>query len=132
MVKLGGGKLTDEEVDERLSALQQGLQQDTEKGKYMELFKGVNLKRTGIVLGMQFFQMATGQAFVSSYGAIFLRGLDGINPFNMVVIISVCNIVIVCVALYLNDRVGRRCVLSQFSSESRFEMANSGIIDRFS
>lgn len=76
----------------------------------MELFKGVNLKRTLIVLGVYFFQMASGQAFVSSYGAIFIRDLNTVNPFNMTVIISVCNIVMVSISLYLNDRMGRRSV----------------------
>lgn len=108
LTKFGGGKLPEAEIEARLSALQYALALEEEKGNYMELFKGVNLKRTAIVLGMNFFQMATGQAFISSYGAIFIHGLAGINPFNMIVVISVCNIVVVCVALYLNDRVGRR------------------------
>lgn len=108
LVKLGGGKLPEAEIDERLSALQYALRQEAEQGRYTELFKGINLKRTAIVLGMNFFHMATGQAFVSSYGAIFIRGLGGINPFNMTVIISICNLTVVFIALYLNDRVGRR------------------------
>ncbi|KEF59268.1 uncharacterized protein A1O9_04112 [Exophiala aquamarina CBS 119918] len=109
--KLGGEKLGANEIETHLSALQYALTLESEKGNYMELFKGVNIKRTAIVLGMNFFQMATGQAFISTYGAIFIRGLGGVNPFNMTVIISICNIVVVCVALYFNDRVGRRPLL---------------------
>lgn len=74
----------------------------------VELFQGVNKKRTAIVVAMNFFQQATGQAFASTYGTIFIKGLGTINPFNMSIVMSVINLTLVSTGLFLNDRIGRR------------------------
>lgn len=39
-----------------------------EKGRFVEIFKGTNLKRTLIVVGVNIFLQLTGQNFVSVYG----------------------------------------------------------------
>tara|TARA_R110002060_G_scaffold16435_2_gene22855 strand:+ start:841 stop:1014 length:174 start_codon:yes stop_codon:yes gene_type:complete len=57
---------------------------------------------------MNFFQQATGQAFASTYGTIFIKGLGTINPFNMSIVMSVINLTLVSTGLFLNDRIGRR------------------------
>ncbi|KXH25970.1 sugar transporter [Colletotrichum nymphaeae SA-01] len=109
--KLRAGTIPDSEIDEQFAAIQYALKQEVEQGNYMELFKGVNLKRTGIVMAMNFFQQATGQAFASTYGAIFIKDIGTVNPFTMTIINAVVNLCMVFVGLYLNDRVGRRPLL---------------------
>jgi SP family sugar:H+ symporter-like MFS transporter len=106
--KLRQGKHTEAEIDEQFAALQYALEREPEQGKYSELFQGKNIKRTAIVVAMNFFQQATGQAFASSYGAIFIRDIGTVNPFNMTVINSVANLVMAFTGLYLVDRIGRR------------------------
>jgi MFS transporter, SP family, sugar:H+ symporter len=108
--KLRGGKIPQSEIDEQFAALQFALENEMEQGNFTELFKGINLKRTAIVMAMNFFQQATGQAFASSYGAIFIRGLGTVNPFTMSIINSAINLCIVLIGLNLNDRFGRRLV----------------------
>ncbi|KAF7549704.1 hypothetical protein G7Z17_g6207 [Cylindrodendrum hubeiense] len=106
--KLRAGTITDAEIDEQFAALQYALKQDVEEGAFTEIFQGVNLKRTAIVVVMNFFQQATGQAFASTYGTIFIRGIGTVNPFTMTIINSVVNLSMVFIGLYLNDRLGRR------------------------
>lgn len=100
--------MSEEEIEAEFEALQTALRLEPEQGKYKELFQGVNRKRTAIVIAMNFFQQATGQAFASTYGAIFIRGLGTVNPFSMSVINSSIGLMIVALGLSLNDRVGRK------------------------
>ncbi|KAH9242302.1 hypothetical protein K456DRAFT_1716041 [Colletotrichum gloeosporioides 23] len=109
--KLRVGTITDPEIDEQFAALQYALKQEVEQGKYWELFKGVNLKRTAVVMVMNFFQQATGQAFASTYGAIFIKDIGTVNPFTMTIVNAIVNLVMVFIGLYLTDRVGRRPLL---------------------
>lgn len=106
--KLRTGTITEAEIDEQFAALQYALKQEVEQGNYLELFKGVNLKRTAIVVVMNFLQQATGQAFASTYGAIFIKDIGTVNPFTMTIINAIVNLCMVFCGLYLNDRVGRR------------------------
>jgi MFS family permease len=64
------GKFSQDEIDAEFRELQFALEHEVEKGKFIEMFKGLNLKRTLLVLAINFFQQATGQAFASQYGAI--------------------------------------------------------------
>ncbi|KAF6841064.1 sugar transporter [Colletotrichum musicola] len=109
--KLRVGTITDAEIDQQFAALQYALKQEVEQGNYWELFKGVNLKRTAVVMVMNFLQQATGQAFASTYGAIFIKDIGTVNPFTMTIVNAIVNLVMVFVGLYLNDRVGRRPLL---------------------
>lgn len=109
--KFREGCVSDEEIATEFEALQLALRLEPEQGKYMELFQGVNKKRTAIVVAMNFFQQATGQAFASTYGTIFIKGLGTINPFNMSIVMSVINLTLVSTGLFLNDRIGRRPLL---------------------
>ncbi|KAM0292366.1 hypothetical protein ACHAPQ_008239 [Fusarium lateritium] len=109
--KLRQGKQTEAEIDEQFAALQYALEHETEQGKYIELFQGKNLKRTGIVVAMNFFQQATGQAFASTYGAIFIRDIGTVNPFTMTIVNAVVNLCSAFAGLYLVDRAGRRPLL---------------------
>ena len=109
--KLRQGTLTESEIDEQFSALQLSLQQMPEQGKFLELFSTANRKRTAIVICMNFFQQATGQAFVSTYSAVFVAGLGTINAFTMNIINLTCYLATMAVGLYFNDITGRRLVL---------------------
>jgi hypothetical protein len=106
--KLLHGKNTEAEIDEEFAALQYALERELEQGRYTEIFQGKNLKRTAIVVGMNFFQQATGQAFASTYGAIFIRDIGTVNPFTMTIVISIINLAAASTGLYLVDRLGRR------------------------
>lgn len=64
------GKFSQDEIDAEFRQLQYALEHEVEKGKFVEIFQGGNLKRTLLVIAINFFQQATGQAFASQYGTI--------------------------------------------------------------
>ena len=64
------GKFTEEEIKHEFRELQAALENEVEKGNFREIFQGVNFKRTTLVVFVNFFQQATGQAFASQYGTI--------------------------------------------------------------
>ncbi|KEZ40912.1 hypothetical protein SAPIO_CDS7913 [Scedosporium apiospermum] len=86
--RIRAGVFTDEEIDAEFQDLRRGLEKEVEKGKFIELFQGLNLKRTAIVVGVNFFQQVTGQAFSSQYGSIYVKSLGTVNPFKFSLITS--------------------------------------------
>ncbi|KAJ5736660.1 uncharacterized protein N7483_001785 [Penicillium malachiteum] len=106
--RLRQGTLSDDEIAAELSSLQVGLEIEPKKGAFKELFQGVNLKRTAIVIGLSFFQQATGQAFASQYGAVFVKSLGTINTYNFTIITSAIGTVICLWSNFFNDKIGRR------------------------
>ncbi|KAH7160676.1 general substrate transporter [Dactylonectria macrodidyma] len=105
------GAFTEEEIEHEFGELQFALENEAEQGKFSELFKGVNLKRTFIVIAVNFFQQATGQAFASQYGAVYVRSLGIFNPMLFSVMSSGINSFVMIATLVANDKVGRRTML---------------------
>ncbi|ODQ73395.1 hypothetical protein LIPSTDRAFT_104968 [Lipomyces starkeyi NRRL Y-11557] len=108
---LRSGTMPDAEIDAEFETLQDALRLEPEQGRWVEIFQGVNLKRTGISVTINILQQATGQAFVSTYGAVYVRSIGTLNAFNFTLILAVCNLTMVSIGLFLNDRVGRRPLL---------------------
>ncbi|KAJ5886241.1 uncharacterized protein N7473_008915 [Penicillium subrubescens] len=106
--RLRYGTMTDDAIATELASLQVGLAIEPEKGAFKELFQGVNLKRTAIVIAISFFQQATGQAFASQYGAIFIKSLGTINTYNFTIITSCIGALVCLCSNFLNDKIGRR------------------------
>lgn len=100
--------MSEDEIVAEFEDLQVSLQSMPEQGKIKELFDPANRKRTAVVIGMNTFQQVTGQAFVSTYSAIFISGLGTVNPFTMTIVNMCCYLVTMGLGLFLSDRVGRR------------------------
>lgn len=79
-----------------------------ERGTFKEMFQGSNLRRSLIVIGANISIQISGQGLVSKYGTIFLKDLNGPDPFQMFLINTSLQIVFVLLAMYLFDRVGRK------------------------
>lgn len=99
------------EIDKEFMEAQLTLEQEAEKGKFKELWQGINLKRTLIVIGVNFFQQATGQAFASQYGAIFIKSLGTVNTFDMTLVSGGINCLGLTISLTMVDKIGRRLVI---------------------
>ncbi|KAF4345552.1 hypothetical protein FBEOM_502 [Fusarium beomiforme] len=109
--KIREGVFTYEEIEAEFTELRVSLEEETEQGRFVELFRGINLKRTLIVVAANFFQQAGGQAFVSQYGTIYVKSLGTINPFGFSLITSSIGIVtIICILLW-TDIIGRRVLM---------------------
>ncbi|KAK5086701.1 hypothetical protein LTS08_007115 [Lithohypha guttulata] len=108
LIKLREGAFSQEDIQKEFAELTSTLETEVEQGHFKECFQGLNLKRTILVVLLNMFQQATGQAFASQYGTIYVKSLGTINPFNFSLILASVNIVSISVALLLTDRIGRR------------------------
>jgi MFS transporter, SP family, sugar:H+ symporter len=79
-----------------------------DKGSFKEMWQGTNLKRSLIVIGANVSIQISGQGLFSKYGTIFLKDLNGPNPFQMFMINTSLQIVFVLVAMYSFDKIGRK------------------------
>ncbi|KAH6697374.1 general substrate transporter [Plectosphaerella plurivora] len=109
--KLREGAFTEKEIANEFRELEFALDNESEKGKFVEVFQGVNLRRTLIVIAVNFFQQATGQAFSSQYGAVFVRSLRVMNPILFSLMTSCITAGTMVITLLLNDKTGRRVML---------------------
>ncbi|RGP60773.1 hypothetical protein FSPOR_10454 [Fusarium sporotrichioides] len=105
------GAFTDDEIEDEFQELQVSLENDVEQGRFIEVFRGLNIKRTLIVMVVNFFQQASGQAFVSQYGAVYVKTLGTVNPFGFSLITAAINIVTITCILLWADIIGRRVLL---------------------
>ncbi|KAJ0345066.1 hypothetical protein KNSL1_008767 [Colletotrichum chrysophilum] len=127
---LRAGTMPDAAIALEFAKIQQSLADEPEQGRTRELFQGVNCKRTAIAVGMSFFQQATGQAFASQYGAVWVKSLGTLNPFDVTLGSSALTSGMIILCLFLTDRVGRRKILllgSFIQAAALFTMAGLGV-----
>lgn len=108
LTKLREGAFSEEDIAKEFRELEFALENESEKGKLREVFQGGNLKRTAIVVGVNFFQQSTGQAFSSQYGGVYIRTLRVLNPMIFTLMTSCITASVMVITLLLNDRTGRR------------------------
>lgn len=109
--RLREGAFTTDQVDKEFRELEFALENEVEQENFTELFREKNLKRTFIVVAVNFFQQATGQAFTSQYGGVYVRSLKVFNPMLYTLMSScISSFVMICI-LFIADKVGRRYVI---------------------
>ncbi|KXH50373.1 sugar transporter [Colletotrichum simmondsii] len=124
------GTMPEDEISHEFAKIQQSLLDEPEQGRTKELFQGVNRKRTAIAVGMSFFQQATGQAFASQYGAVWVKSLGTLNPFDVTLGSSALTTGLIITCLFLTDRVGRRKILlvgAAVQTVALYTMAGLGV-----
>ncbi|KXH39054.1 sugar transporter [Colletotrichum nymphaeae SA-01] len=124
------GTMSEDEISHEFAKIQQSLLDEPEQGRTKELFQGVNRKRTAIAVGMSFFQQATGQAFASQYGAVWVKSLGTLNPFDVTLGSSALTTGLIITCLFLTDRVGRRKILlvgAAVQTVALYTMAGLGV-----
>lgn len=102
------GRYTEEEIKEEFHTQQTFIQTNAEKASLLELFNGTNLTRTLVVIGVNCCTQLGGQSFASKYSTIFVSNIGAVDPFQITMISSACNIVVVVLSMYLVDKVGRK------------------------
>ncbi|KAF5027092.1 hypothetical protein F66182_804 [Fusarium sp. NRRL 66182] len=126
--QLREGVFTDEQIEVEFTELRVSLEQEVEQGRFIELLRGINLRRTMIVVAVNFFQQASGQAFVSQYGTIYVKTLGTINPFGFSLITTSINIVVLISILLWTDVIGRRILMMMSSCTIFAAMITMGSI----
>lgn len=95
-----------------VQTIQQSLQVRVHKGKWIDMVKGTNLRRTMLVMVAYTYQQITGQAFTSTYQVVFYRQNGyAAQAFTYPIIGSVLAMAAVLPGMVLVDSLGRRPVL---------------------
>jgi hypothetical protein len=105
------GKFTEDQIMEEYQEQMAMIRIVThDKGTFKEMWQGTNRKRSLIIIGANISIQISGQGLSSKYGTIFLKDLHGPDPFQMFLINTALQIVVVLVAMYMFDKWGRRSV----------------------
>ncbi|RAO72321.1 uncharacterized protein BHQ10_008333 [Talaromyces amestolkiae] len=80
--------------------------------KYIDIFKGLNLKRTLTVMLLAVSQQLAGLAIISTYSTYFFSLAGLADPFLGTVIISCVNLLAVLVWSFTTDKFGRRTIIN--------------------
>ncbi|KAJ5098635.1 general substrate transporter [Penicillium argentinense] len=73
----------DEDIRAEFDVLSLKVSEQLQKKSFSDLFTKTNRLRTFVVVLSNFFQQATGQAFASQYGTLFVKQLMSIDPFSV-------------------------------------------------
>jgi SP family sugar:H+ symporter-like MFS transporter len=98
-------------ADDDLALLKLSLAEENNQGRYIDLFRGSNRKRTLIAMGVNFFIQATGSPFTAAYGTLFVQSIGSIDAFDYAIMSSCINFFCCLVAISITDKVGRRPLL---------------------
>ncbi|OAA65191.1 General substrate transporter [Niveomyces insectorum RCEF 264] len=95
--------------DEEARLLRQSIEEDSvTQGSWKDLFRGTNKRRTVTVLMCIFLIQLTGQAFVTKYGTIFVKGMNVMDPMEFGLLERGLGIVGPLTLMFIVDRLGRR------------------------
>ncbi|RFU27459.1 hypothetical protein B7463_g8878, partial [Scytalidium lignicola] len=110
--KFREGKFSEEQIDYEFEIIKiSAAHHHREKGTFFEQFRGTNLRRTIIVIAVNFFLQASGQIFTTVYGTVYIKSLGTVNPFNITLAISLINFTVGILAMILMEKLGRRPLL---------------------
>ncbi|KAI1610994.1 general substrate transporter [Exophiala viscosa] len=109
LVKVRQG-YTNAEVDTELENMrhQRTLHTSTQRISPLDMFKGSNLRRTMLSSSFVIITQLSGLAFATSYAAIFFVEIGTVNPFLMVLALSILEWGGACVGQVLIEVLGRR------------------------
>uniref|UniRef100_A0A0B7KFS9 Major facilitator superfamily (MFS) profile domain-containing protein n=1 Tax=Bionectria ochroleuca TaxID=29856 RepID=A0A0B7KFS9_BIOOC len=108
------GGSTEEEVATELNLIDLAMQEERENNlatSYADCFKGTNLRRTIIAIGVQILQQAQGNSFTTTYLVIFLKQVGVKEPLLINVAKMCCNFGATLLTFFLTDMLGRRPML---------------------
>ncbi|CAG7960184.1 unnamed protein product [Penicillium olsonii] len=74
----------------------------------MDCFRGTNMRRTIIAIGVQVLQQAQGISFINNFIVTFMKQLGFADPLKYNVIVLACGLVANVFSFFTFDKVGRR------------------------
>lgn len=101
---------TPEEIASELESLkwQESLRESDKEVPWLDLFRGVNRRRTFLATYIQVFDLLSGLVFATFYATVFLTQVGSGSPFELVFALDVLAIGGALLGLVLIDLVGRR------------------------
>lgn len=104
------GKFTEEEIKLEFATIQIPAMRSEKKAGFFDQFKSQNIRRTIIVIFINFFLQATGNIWITIYGTVYVKSLNTVNTFTFSVVTSVISLTTGILAMVLMEKVGRRYV----------------------
>ncbi|PYH30452.1 sugar transport protein [Aspergillus neoniger CBS 115656] len=96
------------EIQKDFDEMAQKVTAQLQKKSFKDLFIKGNRERTFVVAAANFFQQASGQAFASQYGTLFVKQLKSVNAFSVTLGTNATDIGALIISTALSDLVGRR------------------------
>ncbi|ORY25530.1 general substrate transporter [Naematelia encephala] len=109
--RLRGPEASDETLAAEIEEIRLGYEHQrsiTSSVSWFQLFRGSDLRRTLIAIGMQCLQQGQGISFMNNYLNVTLLALGFANTYELLVILYSCKVIISFLGYYLPDRIGRR------------------------
>lgn len=112
---LRGSSVTSDLINEEYIEMQRGIDEEKELASsvtYLDMFKGTDRRRTGLVVAAIAAHAASGVWFTISYATFFYQQAGIENPFQATVIQNCCGLAGALIGMYLMHKVfGRRVML---------------------
>ncbi|GME31721.1 glucose transporter [Neofusicoccum parvum] len=101
------------ELHNVLQEVQAWLTEENSFGKVdvKDCFRGTNLRRTLVGVGMAFMTLATGINFWFGYGVTFFEAAGVKNAYLISLILPITNCVFTAPSIYLIEKIGRRALM---------------------
>lgn len=104
-------RTSDKIAEEEMRDVDASLEMHTDDGKWIDLFKGTNLRRTIIAVTLPTIEAWQGQSFMGNYLIIFLISLGVTNQYLLSLLLQAVIIIMVTLTFWAPDRIGRRPML---------------------
>ncbi|ORX40108.1 general substrate transporter [Kockovaella imperatae] len=121
---------SDHVIGEELMTIKLALEVEGAGGKWRDLIRGTNLRRTLLCSIIAPASSASGNSFTSSYGPIFISTLHSISAYDFNLIGSVIGFLGCVVVMVYMDKFGRRpLIITSALAQSAFllAMASTGL-----
>ncbi|OBR05309.1 Hexose transporter [Colletotrichum higginsianum IMI 349063] len=102
------GAMPNFDAEKEAKFLQEALNTSETTGKWKDLVKGTNLRRTGNGLIASALAQLSGASFSNLYGTIFLKSLKVIDPFMATMVKRALLLVTAITFMFIIDKAGRR------------------------
>lgn len=98
------------EVDDAMVDIENYITDQNMNGsaKFIECFRGTDLRRTLIGVAMSFFTISTGITFWFGYGTTFFAAAGVDDSYLISLVLAITNCVFTAPSMYLIERLGRR------------------------
>ncbi|KAF9871339.1 hypothetical protein CkaCkLH20_11260 [Colletotrichum karsti] len=107
------GAMPGYDAEKEAKLLQEALNSSDTKGRWKDLVKGTNLRRTVNGLTAAALASLSGASFSNLYGTIFLKSLKIVDPFMMTMVKRALLLGTAITFMFIIDRVGRRRLFLQ-------------------
>ena len=101
----------DETAEIEIAEIETSLEKHIEKGTWLDLVRGTNLRRTIIAITIPTIEAWQGQSFMGNYLIVFLISLGAKNQYLLSTMLQLVLLLSVTLTFWMSDQIGRRPLL---------------------